>query len=339
MSLLKGHPFGAAAAAMALILGLLWAETPRVALGQQLEREILARARVFPDVGPGVRALARATDGRYLILTSPGAALGVYSADGKRAGQIPTTPSKESSLLFGEDLSIDSAGRIYVVDRGGNSIKVFDPDGRFSTAIPVASPTSAAAFQGGEIAVTSMRSRRLIEVYDLHGKLVRDFGDPNDVAERADLNRFLNVGRLATDPAGNLYYAFYYLPEPTVRKYDRYGYAAQEITMTTLEYQPQAQALRREIWRQDQRTGAPSFKPVINAIGVDPQTQEVWVAIGNQLVRFDRDGSHHTSYRTYNAQGARIEPNGILIEPDRLLLVADPLGVFEFARPDKTQPQ
>jgi hypothetical protein len=29
---------------------------------------------------------------------------------------------------------------------------------------------------------------------------------------------------------------------------------------------------------------------------------------------------------------------GILVEPDRILLVADPAGIYEFARPDKIQP-
>ena len=34
-------------------------------------------------------------------------------------------------------------------------------------------------------------------------------------------------------------------------------------------------------------------------------------------------------------QGAALQPVGILVEPDRILLVSDPAGIYEFARPDK----
>jgi hypothetical protein len=34
-------------------------------------------------------------------------------------------------------------------------------------------------------------------------------------------------------------------------------------------------------------------------------------------------------------EGVRIEPKAILVEPGRILLAADPIGIFEFARPDK----
>jgi hypothetical protein len=37
-------------------------------------------------------------------------------------------------------------------------------------------------------------------------------------------------------------------------------------------------------------------------------------------------------------QGAALQPVGILVEPERILLVADPAGIYEFARPDKSQP-
>ncbi len=34
----------------------------------------------------------------------------------------------------------------------------------------------------------------------------------------------------------------------------------------------------------------------------------------------------------------RLEAAAILIEPDRLLLASDPLGIYEFPRPDKKRP-
>ena len=143
------------------------------------------------------------------------------------------------------------------------------------------------------------------------GKVVREFGDPTEIAERGELNRFLNVGRLANDAGGHLYYAFNYLPEPTVRKYDRYGYAALEISLSALEFQPAAQAARREIERQEKKSGAPTLKPIVTAVGVDPATQEIWVALGGLLLHFDRAGDRQDSYRTFTPEGARLEATEI----------------------------
>lgn len=305
----------------------------------QFERAIEARARLFPDAGSGVRALKRDAAGHYYyILTAPGAAVGVYSPDGKRVGQIPENQTKETAIRYGEDLEVDSGGQIYVADRGANAIKVFDPKGRLTLTIPVPAPTSLALLPGGEIAVASMRTSRLVEVFDGRGKVVREFGDPSELAEHAELNRFLNIGRLDTDAAGHIYYAFSYLPEPSLRKYDRYGYAKFDLTVTSLEFQAQAQAVRREIFSQDRRAGVPNFKRVIDAVGVDPQTEVVFVAIGDELLEFDRDGNRKATYRTFTAEGERVEPVSILVEPDRMLLATDSFGIFDFPRPDKPAP-
>lgn len=321
----------AAVAAMALAaLGIVGVVRAQVA-----EREIQATARLFPDTGIGLRAIRRDGAGRYYVLTAPGASVRVYASDGKPLGFVPASPSKTSAIVFGQDLDVDSAGHVYVADRGANAVRIYDASGRLALSIPIPAPTSVAALPGGEIAVASARSTHLVEVYDQQGKVVREFGDPSALAERAELNRFLNIGRFVTDPAGDIYYAFSYLPEPTLRKYNRYGYAAFEISLTTIEYQPEAQAVRREIERQDQHSRAPSFKSVVNAVGVDPETQEIWVALGDELAHFDHDGNHLETFRTFTPDGSRLEPVSILVERNRLLLAADPLGIYEFARPDK----
>jgi hypothetical protein len=37
----------------------------------------------------------------------------------------------------------------------------------------------------------------------------------------------------------------------------------------------------------------------------------------------------------YTPEGARLEANTILIEPDRMIIGGDPIGIYEFQRPDK----
>ena len=68
------------------------------------------------------------------------------------------------------------------------------------------------------------------------GKLVRDYGDREEIADRADVNTQVNFGHLVADEMGNNYFAFDYLPEPTVRKFDHVGYLAMEISLKTLEF-------------------------------------------------------------------------------------------------------
>jgi len=80
-----------------------------------------------------------------------------------------------------------------------------------------------------------------------------------------------------------------------------------------------------------------TVKPVIRALGVDRTSQQVWAAIGDMLLRFDRDGNLLDTYRVATPQGAALQPVGILVEPDRILLVSDPAGIYAFARPDKPQ--
>lgn len=303
-------------------------------LHEQMEREITARGRLFPSVGPGIKALKRDSAGRYYVLMAPSPVVQVFGADGKSLAPVPRDAKGRDAIVYGEDLDVDAAGRVYVADRGANAVKVFDPSSNLSLSIPVDAPTSVVALPVGEIAVASLKSQDLVTIYDRTGKDLREFGDLSDLADHADLNRFLNIGRLADDPASYLYYAFTYVPEPTVRKYDRFGYSSYEISLTTLDVYPSAQAMRRNISREDQQNAAPDFRKVINAIGVDPATDEVWVALGNDLMKFDKAGDRVGRYRTLLPSGESLRPTAILIEPNRLLLADDPHGIYEFSRPD-----
>ena len=196
-------------------------------------------------------------------------------------------------------------------------------------------PISVAALPEGEVAVGTLREPHLVIVFDKNGRDVREFGDPEPLAERQDLNRYLNIGQLATDAQGHLYYAFDYLPEPTVRQYDRLGYAGQDIQYTALEAMPAAQAARKEILRQESKGEQPSFKRILNAVGVDRENGEVWIALYNTLLHFDKEGNRRATYKIYTPQGARLEANTILVEKDSLIIGSDPLGIYEFDRPDK----
>jgi hypothetical protein len=301
----------------------------------QFESDLVAQRRVFDAVGPGFRAIHRGPNGNYYILTAPSAAVQIYDGAGKRVGQIPAeTAAKGASLVYGESFDVDREGNLAVSDRGANAIKIFARSGALSTTIPVSGPASVALLPGGEVAIASANLPRLISVYDFAGRQVREYGDRAEIVEESDINNKVNIGHLEADETGNTYFAFDYLPEPTARKFDRAGYLTMEISLKTLEFQPAAQSARRAIARSDR--GTPALHRIITAIGVDPQTQEVWLAIGTLLMRFDKDGQRLASFRAYMPGGARIEASTILVERDRLLIGSDPHGIYEFPHPAKT---
>jgi hypothetical protein len=300
----------------------------------QFESELLAKQRVFETAGPGFRAIHQGPNGNYYVLTAPAAAVLIYDAAGKRVGQTPgETAPKGAALVYGESFDVDRDGRLAVSDRGANAVKLYDRNGALAKTIPVSGPTAVVVLPGDEIAVASPNTPRLITVYDLAGNMVREYGDREEISDSAAINNQVNFGLLATDGLGNTYFAFDYLPEPTTRKFDHVGYLTMEISLKTLEFQPAAQAARRAIARTDR--GTPALHRIITAIGVDSQTQDVWLAMGTLLIHFDKDGQRLASFRTYTPGGARLEASTILVERDRLLIGADPQGIYEFPKPEK----
>jgi hypothetical protein len=311
----------------------------------QVDGELVAKRRVYAPIGPGLKAVRHGADGKFYVLASPNPGLIVFSPEGKRtlamreAGGIQASAREEAIrsgevlVQFGEDCDVDADGNMYIADRSANAIQVYAKEGRHLRTIPVNAPVSVAAMPDGEVAVATFRDPSLVVVFDKNGRRVREFGDMETLTERSELNRFLNIGELAADDHAHLYYGYNYFPEPTVRQFDRFGYAGQEVRYTALDAMPEAQALRREIEKQERRGDPPTFKRILTAIGVDRESGEVWMAMGNTLLRFDREGNRRATYLIYTPESARLEANVILVLKDRLIIGGDPIGIYEFDRP------
>jgi hypothetical protein len=294
----------------------------------QYEGELTAKRRVFPDVGSGIRGMKSSADRTYILST---AGLQVFDAKEHR---LLTVGTASAGVSFPENFDVDGDGQIYVADRGANAIVVYSADGNRLRSVSVQAPMSVAALPGGDVAVSNLQDPHLIVLYDKNGRDIREFGELEDISSHADLNRFLNSGFLATDARGNIYYAFIYAPEPTVRQYDRNGFAIQSIQFTEIEAFATAQAARKEIERQERKGKAPAFKPILTAVGVVRDTGEVWMALHNRLLRFDKDGNRQATYQLYTPDGARLDATTILIDKDRILIGSDNAGIFEFERPE-----
>ena len=314
--------------------------TARAQEPYQFERDLMAKRRLYPSVGAGFHELHRGPNGNYYGLTAPAPAVLIYDASRKLVGQVPSqagAAAKGASLVYGESFDVDQDGRVAVCDRGANAVKIYSPTGALTASIHISTPVSVVFLPGGEIALTSPETEHLVTAYDLTGKMVRDYPETaRKSPDRADINTQVNFGHLVADNLGNNYFSFDNLPEPTVRKFDRVGYLAMELELKTIEFEPAAQAARKAIARsQDTEKEVPSLHRIISAVGVDPQTQELWVAIGTLLMRFDKDGQRLYSFRTFLPDGGRLEPSQIVVEPTRLLMGADPQGIYEFPKPEK----
>jgi hypothetical protein len=322
-------------AALLAIAGVLWAGASEV------EDQLMARRRVFSSIGPGLRALRRGTDGKFYELTAPGSSVAIFDAQGALLKKIPdyaqnAGPSSAElrAIQFGEDLDVSANGTVYVADRGADKVKVWEQNGN-AHLIQVKAPLSLAALPEGEVAVTTLQQSHLVTVYGPNGKVVREFGDPESLSSRPELDRYVNLGRVISDPQGHIYYGFTYMPEPLVRQYDRFGYAGREFEFTGLDAFPEAQAARKAIEREETRSAPPILRPILTAFGVDPANGDVWMGLHNTLVHFDKDGIRRSEYQIYTPSGARLEATVIVVEEEHLLIGADPLGIYEFQRPDR----
>jgi hypothetical protein len=311
-----------------------WRLFPAFGPDRLVVQEIRARDRVLPEIGSGVLAIKRDPAGRYFVLAAPPNEISIYGVDGKRAGQIPNAKSGAAKIVYAEDMDLDGNGRIYVADRGANAVKIYDPDGNFVGAIAIVAPTSVVALSDGECAVVSLRSEHLVDIFDAQGKPIRSFGELSDLGDQGDTSKFTQRGRLTGDPT-HIYFALAYLPSPTIRKYDRYGFAAYEVPLLSPDISTRAPEDQRGLIIMEKRGNVPESKPAINAVAVDPATQEIWAAIGDDLVHLDQDGNRLADYRTATNDGVRIEPGAILVEPGRILIASARLGIFDFARPNK----
>ena len=324
------------AAVLLCLAAALWA------VPSEIDDQLTARRRVFSNIGAGLRAVRQAANGNYYVLASPSVGVAIFDSKGKQLSVIGAPPEApvtdkagRSPIGFGEDCDVDAQGNVYVADRSYNLVTEFSPDGKEIRSFPVDAPLSVAALPDGEVAVTMMQQTHLVTVYGANGKVAREFGDQESVSSRADIDRIANRGRVASDSQGHLYFGFMYMPEPLVRQYDRFGYAGQEFEFTGVDAFPEAQAMRKEIERQEAKNAAPTLRAILTAFGVDPVSGDVWMGLHNTLVHFDKDGIRRSEYQIYTPKGARLEASIILVQEETLLVGADPLGVYEFQRPDR----
>ena len=222
-----------------LILALAALSVPAPASAQGIENAVLSRARVFPEFNSGVVAMKRDAAGHYYVLATPPNVIWILAADGKHIGQIPLAASNANAKIqYAVDFDLAPDGRILVADRAANAIEVFSPQGTLVTKVRVFAPTGVVALANDQFAVSTLRSRRLVEVFDESGTMIRSFGDPTEAGVSPDSKQLEDLGKISGDGDGDIYFAFTTLDDPTIRRYDPYGYVTSEATFDADLYNP-----------------------------------------------------------------------------------------------------
>jgi hypothetical protein len=253
-------------ALLACAAALLFGWVGGSAQAQGVQTVLHARGRMFPEVGRGAEAIERDAAGHYYVLAAPASVIWIYSADGKRTGQIPSAQATgDATIKYAVDFDRDAAsGRIFVADRGSNAVKIFTAEGALEASVAVNAPMSVVALAGGEFAVVTLRSDHLVRVMNEHGKLLRSFGNISDaVSDPSQLTMpalsasadstagytagystsappsyAMDIGKLYSGAPGDIYFAFTLLKDPKFRKYDRFGYAGYEAEVSAKELIP-----------------------------------------------------------------------------------------------------
>ena len=189
-----------------------------------------------------------------------------------RTGQIPPAGSTTAKIQYAVDFDLAADGRILVADRAANAVEIFSPSGAAIAKIPVFAPTSVVALPNDQFAVATLRSKRLVEVRDDDGTLIRSFGDPADAGVTPDPKQLQNLGKISGDGAGDIFFAFTSVPDPTVRRYDRYGYVSSEATFDANLYNPSPAPAPDDRVQFGLNYSETSFADSYNT----------WVAVGNR---------------------------------------------------------
>ena len=205
----------------------------------------------------------------------------------RQIGRIGQDPG---NLFQPFDLAIDSKGNIYILDNLGKRIQVFDWNGKlisqFTSALTI---STIAVNSAGEIFVSRPYSGHVVDVLDLHGTLLRSFGDTRKMSDfygdglresNSRLGLAVNRCKLAFDAQENIYVAFE--AAPVLQKYDKSGH----LIFTKYITGGEAEMIRSTFRTKHKSPIVHSYRGdgvstpyTLSGMAIDRQTGRIWVSL------------------------------------------------------------
>jgi len=149
--------------------------------------------------------------GNIFILDWEGKRVQVFDSQGKflrsivgKQGQGP----EEIAMLGG--MAVSPSGMIAVLDRGGNKVLLFGPEGEFRSFFKLEfQATYLGCLEGDRIVVLGLNDDKILHVFDKDGKPLSSFGDPFEVPSQfskyKDMPMMRCPMRFSCSPQGDVF--------------------------------------------------------------------------------------------------------------------------------------
>lgn len=281
-----------------------WGKTPKVALEPVgVLGDVDATDQNLAFYIPMNIALDAA--GSLYVLDSGNHRVQKFGPDGKHTATFGRQGQGPGEFVYPSWLSVDAKGFLYVSDPNNNRIQVLNPDGKDHKTVKLDEGLVGDVFptRNGELLMGQPRLRlrfgrseedkpaappKLIKVLDADGKLLREFGDPQDFGEEL-VNQAGNEMIMAVDVAGQVHLVF-----PVQNRIEKYAADGRLLWRADRELPYPTEI--KEKGKVEQRGGnisvqMPQMNRCAGGIAVDGQGRVWVVTLTRQLKKEERVGT------------------------------------------------
>ncbi|MBL9152824.1 MAG: hypothetical protein JNK37_10075 [Verrucomicrobiales bacterium] len=192
-----------------------------------------------PDTTKALRSIAIGTGGVYVGYGNPATAIVQFQENG-------TFIREFGAFTYVLGIACDSAGNVFVLDRGDSKVRVFDPDGVFlrewggpgagdgQFSLASASWTTMIAVDSQDQVYVCDPGNARVQVFDGNGNFLRKWGDPGPLAGQFASQ---DPDGIAIGPNGWVY-LMVNGSSPNLRIFDRQGNFIRSSAITYYSYVP-----------------------------------------------------------------------------------------------------
>ena len=293
--------------------------------------ELRAYRQVAYESGHGTLTVKKGPGDRYYALNRHDRCIWIFSSSGSTTKRISSVGMEPAGLLAPRDLAVDRDGNAIVAD--ASDVKVFAPNGQFSTSFPFNRPQNVGVLSDGRILVSGFPTEYLMSVFDRQGRPVGGIGIPAKVDDQHFFNAVLNMGAIVVDDDDNIFYVFRYMLTPTIRKYKPDGTLIAEWNLTDGPELVRVMERAKIRYQENKKINNFGGVSILTAAAFDRDTKTLWVATGRQLTELDSSGRQIRTTMLLRPDGGPLSADGIIPDRDVIRISSVLDGVFEYPKP------